>query len=912
MDVLPAAPLVDDDAPTPVARAHRGPRVRRSVTMRPREQTSPTHGGDRTGSGSAEAVGGPGRAAPTGSGSAGVPADLEQTLSSVTRLVAPAWPLEDLVAVNPYLGLTTRGMTDALVELEHVAGSPATLPTGWYLDAFDAGRITEADLADVLADAPGARPGGRPDVRAFLDAARADAVAAALAPDPVADERAAAGRPGVPGVADVAARVTGTAWPRLRTDRLSAFAAAYFDGGQAMWRSVDHRAPLYAAWRAEAGVDRTPEILGLRGFRSRVRALPDRPVAAIEALLGELAVPAELLERYLHGQLRRLGGWAALAAQPGWRATAGPLDDDPLVGLLAMLLTWEAAVLGSLRAQGLGDTWTEALAGAPRPDGPARPGVADPLGRRLALHEAFDRAAQRELLTRLAGGASTEPEGSVAATGPARPRAQLVFCIDVRSEILRRHLETVAPDVETLGFAGFFGIAVEQVPLGHDAGVAQCPVLLDPAHRVGTVVAGDDADRSATRAAARRRRGAHVRRRSWKSFKMGAVSCFSFVGPVGLAYLPKLVADSLGRGRPVADPATEGLGGLSRFALRPDLGPGASGAGIGPEVRLDLAERLLRGLSLTDGFAPVVVLTGHRSTTVNNPFAAALDCGACGGHGGDPNARLAAAILNDPVVRAGLPGRGITVPDDTVFVAGVHDTATDDVHLLDLDLFPASRQDEVEHLADDLAAAGQRARAERAVRLGIDPDGDVDHGVRHRSRDWAQVRPEWGLAGCRAFVAAPRQRTRGVDLGGSVFLHSYRWQDDEDFAVLETILTAPVVVASWISLQYYASTVDPERFGSGNKTLHNVVGKIGVLEGNGGDLRLGLPWQSVHDGTRHQHEPVRLSVIVEAPHDAIEAVLDAHPGVGDLFRNGWLHLLVMDAEGRVTHRYGAAGWEPIA
>ena len=174
------------------------------------------------------------------------------------------------------------------------------------------------------------------------------------------------------------------------------------------------------------------------------------------------------------------------------------------------------------------------------------------------------------------------------------------------------------------------------------------------------------------------------------------------------------------------------------------------------------------------------------------------------------------------------------------------------------------------------------------------------------------MRPEWGLAGCQAFIAAPRSRTRGLDLGGRSFLHSYDWRQDDGFRVLELIMTAPMVVASWISLQYYASTVDNELFGSGNKTLHNVVGRIGVLEGNAGDLRTGLPWQSVHDGERLQHEPLRLNVIIEAPVDAMNDVLAAHPSVRDLCDNGWLQLLAMDETGSISHRYlGDLHWEPV-
>jgi uncharacterized protein YbcC (UPF0753/DUF2309 family) len=171
------------------------------------------------------------------------------------------------------------------------------------------------------------------------------------------------------------------------------------------------------------------------------------------------------------------------------------------------------------------------------------------------------------------------------------------------------------------------------------------------------------------------------------------------------------------------------------------------------------------------------------------------------------------------------------------------------------------------------------------------------------------VRPEWGLADNAAFVVAPRRRTLHLDLGGRVFLHDYAWETDEDFATLRLILTAPMVVAHWINLQYLASTVDNRSFGSGNKVLHNVVGgRIGVFEGNGGDLRIGLPLQSLHDGARWRHTPLRLSVFVEAPRDAIDGVIASHEVVRQLVDHGWLHLLQLDVDGAVHLRLPGGGW----
>jgi uncharacterized protein YbcC (UPF0753/DUF2309 family) len=206
-----------------------------------------------------------------------------------------------------------------------------------------------------------------------------------------------------------------------------------------------------------------------------------------------------------------------------------------------------------------------------------------------------------------------------------------------------------------------------------------------------------------------------------------------------------------------------------------------------------------------------------------------------------------------------------------------------------------------------MKSAGLLARGERALRL---PRAEHGRDIPRRARDWAELRPEWGLAGCQAFIAAPRARTAGRDLAGRAFLHDYDWRRDEGFGVLELILTAPVVVASWISLQYYGSSVAPEMFGAGNKLLHNVTGGIGVVEGNGGLLRVGLPWQSVHDGDGLTHEPLRLSVLIEAPREAIADVLERHPGVRALFDNRWLHLFALDDQGRRTWRYaGDLHWE---
>ncbi len=332
--------------------------------------------------------------------------------------------------------------------------------------------------------------------------------------------------------------------------------------------------------------------------------------------------------------------------------------------------------------------------------------------------------------------------------------------------------------------------------------------------------------------------------------------------------------------------------------------------------KVDLAECILQAMGLRGPVPALLVLLGHGSQSANNPQAAGLDCGACCGQSGEINTRLLAGLLNEVEVRAELCKRGHDLPAHCHVLAGLHNTSTDEVQVFAHEAVPTTLQPSWQRLRQALDEAAVRVRRERAAKLGLAPvqeqPGKLLDLLRRRARDWAQTRPEWGLAGNAAFIAAPRSRTRGVDLQGRAFLHDYDWQQDGEGCLLELIMTAPMVVAHWINLQYFTSTTDNLRFGSGNKLLHNVVGgHIGVFEGNGGDLRIGLARQSLHDGRQWMHRPLRLHVVIDAPQAMIDRVIAAHAVVRDLVHNGWLHLLRLDGQPAQLERRMVEGWQPL-
>ena len=787
--------------------------------------------------------------------------------------IAPVWPLKDFVAVNPYLGLAQHRLEEAERLLAQAGGGSLFMPQPFYKAALAEGRINEADLAAAMS----ARGLPAQGISVNVEAGLADETIQPLqtAVDLVGNE--------------------GEDWTGFVADRISQFAAAYWDEGQALLPMPWKHMPLFAAWREMASADKTPEFAGLTGFRAHVADLPDNPKDAMVHCMSAIDLSADTdCTAYFHRLLMTVPGWAAYARYKDWQAALAGEESEVLIAYLAIRLAWDAyfadrqAPRAPVKQAGTGTA----------------PSGFDIPEHGMAWQEAYERGYQRQLFQTLFAKRSAVPLAP-------RKRASLFFCIDVRSEVFRRALEMQSPAIETNGFAGFFGVPLAYKRAGWAEADAQCPVLLAPSY-VATEHETGCAQHAKSTTDARTHAGQVSR--LWKNFKLSNVSMFPFVETLGFTYAAKLATDMLGKTRPVPAPGAIGTPVPEHASLKPVLQVmDESGfmRDLSLEEKVELAEKVLRGMSLTNDFAPLVVLAGHGSTSVNNPHAAGLDCGACGGHAGDVNARVTAKLLNDPDVRKALLARQIDIPTDSHFLAALHNTTTDEITIFDEDLVPDALYEELLWLKAKLSAAGEKTRQERASRLGLSEEPNFSDLIVERSRDWSQIRPEWGLANCAAFIAAPRATTRECDLGGRAFLHSYDWRNDKDFAVLELIMTAPMIVASWINLQYYASTVNNRVYGSGNKVIHNVVGTLGVLEGNGGDLRTGLPLQSISDADGLQHEPLRLNVFIEAPRDAIADVIARHEMVRNLADNGWLHLFAIEEGGKGASQYlGGGEWSP--
>lgn len=806
---------------------------------------------------------------------------IETACAQACEAIAPAWPLDKSIAVNPHWSRVKMPVRRVAARMAVLGGIQVFPPRQYIRQAWDTGRIQPKDLNQAIQQIP--------DAKAFKLTSR-------QCEDALYSRVAAHQLPLLIDVLDNdPQRHSRLSWREAITHQVSQTCAAYFDTHQADWRP-ERDLGLYHFWRETLSHDHGIGILmGLPEIGRAVEALPISAQDAEEWVLNRLGLPEEVWVDYLESVLLTVNGWASWCAYLQWQARLKGQADPHLRDLLAIRLAWGAILLECKDDVATRHAFS-ALQSAWRNSAKAIEQAEQSFLIDETWQLALELGYQRQLACELV-------KSNVNARTHQTTEVQAAFCIDVRSEPLRRALESVEPSIQTLGVAGFFGLPVEYTPMGSTSSRPQLPGFFAPAlHVSDRISASDEQDKAVAK-----RRNRLSMLEQWHAASRWPGTAFSFVEAVGLAFIGKLVQWI----KPAANTRENDdlLGVPARFkpVCRPQL------LGLDVKAKTSLASQVLNAMGLKHHIAPLVLLVGHGSQTNNNAHASALDCGACCGQSGEVNARALANLLNDPPVRNGLYERGIEISPSTHFVACLHNTTTDEIEAFDLDLLPAGLKTRWAKLQQTLQTASDRTRRERSPSLGLNVKADQREllaDFKRRANDGAQTRPEWGLAGNAAFLIAPRQKSANAILDGRCFLHDYDATQDPEGTLLEILMTAPMLVTHWINWQYHASRCDPVRLGSGNKLLHNVVGgTLGVFEGNGGDLRIGLSEQSLHNGKHWIHEPLRLTVVIDAPANMIQAVIQQHVIVQQLINNGWLHLWRFAPCGFERHESGQ--WIPV-
>jgi uncharacterized protein YbcC (UPF0753/DUF2309 family) len=527
---------------------------------------------------------------------------------------------------------------------------------------------------------------------------------------------------------------------------------------------------------------------------------------------------------------------------------------------------------------------------------------------RRLLHRAYEETFYQRAL------------GALQAHQPAPrsdPRIQVVCCLDEREESFRRHIEEIDPRVETFGYAGFYGIPMAFRGIDEAHSRPLCPVAIVPERVVEEMPLGEvprhvALRRQLNREYARRKRnlaggGATLAAGTFAAAVGGVLSAIPLVLRVLLPHREARLrarTRALLRPRPTTTLAIE---------LAPGEGPDEEGLTRGFSVAemADIVGRVLEEMGAIRRLAPLVVILGHGSTSLNNPHESAHDCGACGGGRGGPNARAFAAMANHPRVRELLAARNQPIPESTWFLGGEHNTCDDSVTLFDSVSAPNGVTPGIaalELVLDQARARNAHERSRRYDSLGLQRSEAValSH-VEQRANDLAQPRPEYGHATNALCVIGPRAHTRGLFLDRRAFLVSYEPDEDPEGAVLARLAAAVFPVVAGISLEYYFSVVDPTGYGCGTKLPHNVSALLGVMDGHASDLRTGLPWQMVEI-----HEPMRLLIVVEAAPEVVARVVAGDAAIRRLAANGWVRVVARDPRDGTFSGWTADGFAPLA
>jgi uncharacterized protein YbcC (UPF0753/DUF2309 family) len=467
---------------------------------------------------------------------------------------------------------------------------------------------------------------------------------------------------------------------------------------------------------------------------------------------------------------------------------------------------------------------------------------------------------------------------------------QAMFCIDDRECSIRRYLEQTDAACETFGTPGFFSVEFYFQPEGGKFYTKLCPAPVTPKYLIKELETKD-----------KRGKDVHLSKRThslvfgwlisqtlgfWSALKL----CLNIFRPT------------------MSEAAACSFKHMDKFSQltieNKHLNDKENNLQIGFTVE-EMAvrvESLLKSIGLIKNFAPIVYVVGHGSSSVNNPHYSAYDCGACSGRPGSVNARVICFMANHLEVRKILANRGITIPADTQFVGGLHDTTRDEISFFDENsLNPKNLKAHInnEKVFEKALDLNAKERSRRLVSINTHLSAEKIHEkIRKRSVSLFEPRPELNHATNALCIVGFRELTKGLFLDRRSFMNSYDYKIDLDGQLLFGIMKPLGPVCGGINLEYYFSRVDNQKLGAGTKLPHNVMGLFGVANGIDGDLRPGLPLQMIE-----VHDPVRLLIIVEHFPEVVLQTIKKAPEMYEWFINEWVNLVVLNPETKEFYRF---------
>lgn len=494
---------------------------------------------------------------------------------------------------------------------------------------------------------------------------------------------------------------------------------------------------------------------------------------------------------------------------------------------------------------------------------------------------------------------------------------QTIMCIDDRICSWRRHIEELAPNCQTFSTPGFFGLDMVFQPEGGKFYTKVCPMPMTPQYLVKEVSKEEVFSSLRKKVTAKITKNkihhhdtdihfsehAHNSILGWISSQF--IGFFSALNLVSAVLFPR-------RSAATSSPFNH-MEKNYPLAIENQTGATEDKFHLGYTID-EMATRvfnMMSSIGLKRDFAPIVYVIGHGSTSTNNPYFAGYDCGACSGRAGSVNARVFCQMINKPEVRYILKTKGVNIPDETIFMGGLHDTTQDVVQFFDKDIVytDSLRAAHIENKKKLRAALLLNAK-ERSRRFeNIDSTSSlskIHKLIKKRAISFFEPRPEYNHATNALCIVGRRDMTKGLFLDRRAFLNSYDYQLDTDGKFLQGILNAAAPVCGGINLEYYFSRTDNQKLGSGTKLPHNVVGLFGVANGIEGDLRPGLPAQMIEI-----HEPLRLMIIVEQLPDIILSAIQANNATYEWFINEWIHLICFHPIDKTMLEFKAGNFSPI-